>query len=178
LLCLLACCLAGLVPQTARADDDNAPKPAPRTAIAIGGASVVLVAAADHLYAFIDCTEDNTPVADAELGVASADGATLSMSKAAAGLFVAPFDRAGHMRDAFMVTLHSAVGSGDAQAEIAYDDLPDAAGGDAGTGFGTKLAIAVLGAGIGAIASASAMLWLRDRRKRGARPALGSARPA
>ncbi len=176
IVCLLACGLGGLAPQIARADDGEAAPPAPRTAIEIGGASIVLVAAADHLYAFIDRIEDNAPVTDAELGIDSADGTTLQMSKAADGLFIAPFNRAGHMHDAFMVTLHSATGSGDAQAEIAYTDVPEASAAEVKTAFETELAIALVSGGIGAIGAASMMLWLRGGFRRVLARSIGPAR--
>jgi hypothetical protein len=168
--CLLACALAGITPRHARADDAEAVKPAPRTAIAIGGASVVLVAANGNLYAFVDRIADNAPVPDAELAINAAGGGTIKPTRAMDGLFVAPFDRAGHMHDAFMVTLRSAVASGDAPAEIAYDDLPDAGPAEDAARFGPRLAIALASASIGAIASALVMLRLRVRRRIGARP--------
>lgn len=173
--CLIAGGVCGLPTQPARADDGEAPKPAPRTNVAIGGASIVLIASSDHLYAFVDRIEDNAPVADATLSIDSADGTSLQISKAADGLFVAPFNRAGHMHDAFMVSLQSAAGSGDAPAEIAYDDLPDAAGGEAAAGFGTKLAIALVSGGIGAIGAAWITLRFKAGRRRTTMPPAGSA---
>jgi hypothetical protein len=157
--------------------DDEAPKPAPRTTLQIGGASIVLIAANDHLYAFVDRAEDNAPIRDAELGIDSADGASLNISKASEGLFVAPFNRAGHMHDAFMVSLRSPEATGDAQAEIAYDDLPDSSGNDAKPSIASKLSIALVSVGIGAIGSALFMLWLRGRKRTAARP-VGTAQTA
>ncbi len=171
------CCLVLLAPSIARADDE-APKPAPRTAIQIGGVSVVLIAANDHLYAFVDRVEDNAPVKDAELGVDSADGTSLEMSRASDGLFVAPFNRAGHMHDAFMVSLRSPDATGDVQAEIAYDDLPDNSGSDAKPNIASKVSIALVSGGIGAIASALFMLWRRGGRKRTAAGSVGTAQAA
>jgi hypothetical protein len=176
-----AVCIAGwltvCLPGVARADDE-APKPAPRTAIQIGGASIVLIAANNHLYAFVDRTEDNVPVMGAELDVDSADGTSLEISKASEGLFVAPFNRAGHMHDAFMVSLRSPEATGEAPAEIAYDDLPDNAASGAGSGLAAKVAIALVAGGIGAIASALFMLWLRGRRKRPTTRPVGTAQAA
>ena len=106
----LACCLTLGI---AHADSDTA-KPAPRTVIQIGDASVVLIAANDHLYAFVDRIEDNAPLPDAELSIDSADGTSLKISRTTEGLFVAPFNRAGHMHDAFMVSLRSPEATGDA----------------------------------------------------------------
>jgi hypothetical protein len=173
----LACCILACLPGVARADDD-APKPAPRTAIHIGGASVVLITANDHLYAFVDRTEDNAPLNNAELDVDSADGASLDMSKASEGLFVAPFNRAGHMHDAFMVSLRSPEVTGEAPAEIAYDDLPDNAGGAAGSGLVSKIYVALVAGGIGSVASALFMFWLTGRRKRTASRPVGTAQAA
>jgi hypothetical protein len=174
IVCILTCGLGCVVaPGSARADDGEPPKPAPRTAIAIGGASIVLVAANGHLYGFVDRTDDNAPVADAELVVTSADGATMEFSKATDGLFAAPFNRAGHMHDAFMVTLHSALASGDAPAEIAYDDLPETSIGEARTEFRTRMEIALGSLGIGALAPGLLVFWRRGGRlaERGVRPA-------
>ena len=173
----VACCLTVCLSGVARADDE-APKPSPRTAIHIGGASVVLVAANNHLYAFVDRTEDNAPVKDADLDIDSADGTSLEISKASEGLFVAPFNRAGHMHDAFMVSLRSPEASGEAPAEIAYDDLPDSAAGDSGSGLASKVSIALVAGGIGAIASALFMFWLTGRRKRTADRPVGTAQAA
>jgi hypothetical protein len=161
----VTCCLMVCLPGIARAEDE-APKPAPRTAIQIGGASIVLIAANDHLYAFVDRTDDNAPVNDAELDIDTADGTSLEVGKASEGLFVAPFNRAGHMHDAFMVSLRSPEGTGDAPAEIAYDDLPDSSGSDTGSGLASKISIALVAGGIGAVSSALFMLWLHGRRKR------------
>jgi hypothetical protein len=173
--CILTCGLGcAVAPGAARADDGEPPKPAPRTAITIGAASIVLVAANGHLYGFVDRTDDNAPVADAELDVTSADGATMEFVKATDGLFAAPFNRAGHMHDAFMVTLRSALASGDAPAEIAYDDLPDTSIGDATTEFRTRMEIALGSLGIGALAPGLLVFWRRGSRLggRGVRPAL------
>lgn len=165
-----------LLPGVARADDE-APKPAPRTTLQIGGASIVLIAANDHLYAFVDRVEDNAPVRDAELGIDSADGTALTISRASEGLFVAPFNRAGHMHDAFMVSLRSPEATGDAPAEIAYDDLPAAESGDGRSTIVSKLSIALVSGGIGAIGAALFLLWLRGRRPATARP-VGTAQAA
>jgi hypothetical protein len=169
--------LVGLSPMTARADDNEAPKPAPRTAIEIGGASVVLVAANGHLYAFVDRIEDNAPVAASELSVADADGTAIDMRPADTGLFAAPFDRTGHMRDAFMVSLRSSVASGEAQAEIAYDDVPDAPSVPA-TPYATKLTIALVSGGIGAVGAVLFMLRVQGGRKRAAARSVGTAKVA
>jgi|GEM_PF-1715170 len=154
-----------LVTASAWADDDDASKPAPRVAVEIDGASVVLIAANSHLYAFVDRIEDNAPVADAELSVDLADGTTLPLTKAAGGMFVAPFDRSGHMHDAFMVSLRSKQSTGDTPAEIGYDDLPDAPpAADHGT-LATKLSIAAVSAVIGAIGAALISHWYARRRR-------------
>jgi len=68
--------------------DDNNAAPAPRTAIEIGGASVVLISANDRLYAFVDRLSDNAPVEDGTLSVTAAEGADIVMQKASGGLFV------------------------------------------------------------------------------------------
>jgi len=147
------------------ADDEDAVKPAPRVAIEIDGASVVLIAANNQLYAFVDRIEDNAPVADAELTVDLADGTSLPLSKAAGGMFVAPFNRTGHMHDAFMVSLHSKQSSGDVPAEIGYDDLPEAPAAPVTGSFRTKLSISLVSAAIGAFGAALAMRWFGRRRR-------------
>jgi hypothetical protein len=167
----LACGLVG-APSIARADDDDV-RPMPRTAVTIGGASVVLVATTKELYAFVDQIETNAPVADAELSVDSADGtsielrkAPLTMRKTTAGMFVGPLNRVGQAQGAFMVSLQSSAGSGDAPAEITYTDvIPPPVFGTV-VSLGIKLAIAGVSAGIGAIVAMLAMLWLRGLQKR------------
>jgi hypothetical protein len=166
-----------LLPGVARADDE-APKPAPRTTLQIGGASIVLIAANDHLYAFVDRVEDNAPVRDAELSIDSADGTALAVTRASEGLFAAPFNRAGHMHDAFMVSLRSPDATGDAPAEIAYDDLPEATASDVRPTIASKLSIALVSGGIGAIGAALFMLWLRGGRKQATARPVGTAQAA
>lgn len=180
----VACCLAVSAPSMARADDD-APKPAPRTAITIGGASVVLVAANDKLYAFVDRIEDNSPLEDGELSIDTAEGgsiamrrAPITMNKATAGLFVGPLDRRGHMQDAFMVSLRSSEGSGEEPAEIIYNDIPDTPAINAAVSPASKVAVAVVSGGIGAIATVLVMLWLRGVRKRESAGSVGPAHAA
>lgn len=170
--CVVASCLVVAAPSPARADDD-APRPAPRTAITIGGASVVLVAANDKLYAFVDRIEDNAPVEDAQLSIDTAEGGSIEMhrapitlNRATAGLFVGPLNRKGHMQDAFMVSLQSSAGSGDEPAEIIYNDAPDAAAAAAAVSPASKIAVAVVSGGIGVIATVLVMLWLRGARRR------------
>lgn len=181
---ILVCGLGAVTPSIARSDDD-APGPAPRTAITIGGASVVLIAANDKLYAFVDRIEDNAPVEDAELSIDDAEGgsvemhrAPITMNKATSGLFVGPLHRKGHMQDAFMVSLHSSAGSGEGPAEIIYTDIPDSAASNAMVGPAAKIAVAVVSAGIGAIATVLVMLWLRSGRKRATARSVGTAHAA
>jgi len=171
----MALCLVFCAHTAARADDDDA-KPAPRTAITIGGASVVLVSSGDKLYAFIDRLEDNTPVEDAEISIDTSEGASITMHKApvtmnraTAGMFVGTLDRKGHSQDAFMVSLKSSAGTGDAPAEITYDDIPDSAAAPAAATISSKVAVALVSGGIGAIASVIFMLWWRRGERRGAR---------
>ncbi len=176
---VLACFLVCLAPAKARADDNEPPRPTPRTAVVIGGASVVLVAAKDRLYAFVDRLDDNAPVEDAELEIDTADGDTIDMhkapitlNKATAGLFVGPINRAGRQQDAFMVTLNSSVGSGQQPAEITYTDVIPPPAVLAMINQRTNMAIAAVSASLGAIVTVVFMLWLRGSRRRvAARPA-------
>jgi hypothetical protein len=181
---LLMCGLICIAPSSASADDD-APRPAPRTAITIGGASVVLVAAKDKIYAFVDRIEDNAPIADAQLELDTAEGtsinmhrAPITMNKATAGLFVGPFNRAGHQQDAFMVTLRSSAGDGQEPAEITYTDIPDRNAVPAPQNVEAKLAMVAVSGSIGAVAAVMLMLWLRGGRRRMAARSVGTARAA
>jgi len=177
-------CLALLfTPDTARADDD-ASMPTPRTAVTIGNASVVLVATTDRLYAFVDRIEDNAPVGDAEIDIDTPEGssiamdrAPITMNRATAGLFVAPFDRKGHLRDSFIVTLRSSAGSGQETVEIVYDPAAASAAIAPASGIGSKLAVALVSGGIGAVASVLAMLWWRGSRRHPSTTPVGSAQP-
>jgi hypothetical protein len=180
----LMCGLICIAPSSASADDD-APRPAPRTAITIGGASVVLVAAKDKIYAFVDRIEDNAPIADAQLELDTAEGtsinmhrAPITMNKATAGLFVGPFNRAGHQQDAFMVTLRSSAGDGQEPAEITYTDIPDRNAVPAPQNVEAKLAMVAVSGSIGAVAAVMLMLWLRGGRRRMAARSVGTARAA
>ena len=87
-------------------------------------------------------------------------------------MFVAPFNRAGHMHDAFMVSLHSKQSNGDVPAEIGYDDVPDAAASPVTAPIRTKLSISVVSAMIGAFGAALAMRWFGRRRRTLGRPAV------
>jgi len=123
--CLLAWCLV-VTPHVASADDsgDEAPKPAPRVGIEFGGIQVVLVSTHDKLYAYLAHAADNAPATDAAIAIVTADGSKLDMARQEDGLFVGPFNRTGHMRDAFMISVHTASGTSEQPAELAYDDLP------------------------------------------------------
>ena len=181
---VLACCLVCLASPNAHADDQPS-RPTPRTAVIIGGASVVLVATKDRLYAFVDRLDDNAPVEDAALEIDTADGDTIDMhkapitlNKATAGLFVGPINRAGRQQDAFMVSLKSSAGSGQQPAEIAYTDVIPPPAVLAMINQRTDMAIAAVSASLGAIVTVVFMLWLRSSRRRvAARPA-GSAHAA
>ena len=107
---LATACMFGALSASPAWADEAQPKPSPRTAVEIGGASVVLVTANDRLYAFVDRLDDNAPVADGKLGVALPDGSNLLLTQVSDGYYVAPYDRTGHMRDAFLVSLASADG--------------------------------------------------------------------
>lgn len=121
--CVVATCmLAALAAAPARAADDRA-KASPRTTADIGGASVVLVAANDRLYAFVDRIEGNAPVGDARLGIGLADGSSLKLATVSEGMFTAPYNHGNRVRETFVVTLASADGSGEARPEITYDDV-------------------------------------------------------
>ncbi len=150
----------------ARAGDD-AVQPSPRTAVEIGAASVVLVAANDKIYAFVDRLEDNAPVADSALSVDLADGTRLKLTRVSDGLFVAPFSRNGRMQDAFLVSLVSQDGTGDATAEIAYGDVQAPEVPAFRLDLRTNGAIALVSGAIGAALSASVMLLTLGRRRRG-----------
>lgn len=170
---ILAFCLAAVVPTPARAEGGGSAHLTPRTAITIGGASVVLVATEDKLYAFVDRLEDNAPVEDADLTIDTADGssvelrrAPVTMNKATAGLFVGDFDRGGRTQDAFMVTLRSSVGDGRAPAEITYADSTGAIAPAPQQTLASRLAIVVVSGSIGAVGAVMVMLWLRSGRRR------------
>ncbi len=165
-LLLAITCLA--LPFGALADgESNGPpvKPAPRTAIEIGGVSVVLVSANDKLHVFIDRLSDNAPADDAGLSIMLADGTDLLLSRAAGGFFVGPFNRAGRMRDAFMVAVKSASGTGEMGAEIAYDDLPDDAVAAPAHDIKGKIGIALVAAALGAAGATMVLRWARNRRQ-------------
>jgi hypothetical protein len=166
-LILAAVVLAALSGLPARADEDAA-RPSPRTAVEIGGASVVLVAANDRIYAFVDRLEDNAPETDAVLAVSLADGTSLKPKRVADGMYVAPFTHAGHMQDAFLVSLVSPDGAGDAAAEIAYggEGTPEVPAPQ--VDLRGNAAIALVAGAIGAAMATSAMLLTRNRRRRAA----------
>ncbi len=133
------------------------------------------MAANDKIYAFIDRLEDNAPVADAALSVDLADGSSLKLTRVADGLFVAPFNRAGHMQDAFMVSLVSPDGTGDGAAEIGYDDVPAPEIQSVGFDLRANATVAAVAGAIGAALATSVMLLTRTRRRRASDRSVGSA---
>jgi hypothetical protein len=157
----LACVLAGLTPSPARADGDDGPKAAPRSVIEIGQVSVVLIAAKERLFAFIDRLEDNLPEAQAELALTTGDGTALALNEAATGLFTAPFKHDGHGYDTFLVALKSADGTGSATAKIVYEEGAATEGASEKSGFAAKLAIAIVAGGIGMLFGMMLLLWWR-----------------
>jgi hypothetical protein len=172
---MIAAGLIGASPQAAQAEDaDSGAKAAPRATVQIGDASIVLIAANDHLYAFVDRVDDNAPVADAVLSVASAGGAAIDISRVGDGLFAAPFDRTGRSHDTFKVSLRSAVATGDASAEMAYDDAPDSAAATSAW-YSDPLAVAAISASIGAIGAALLVLRLRGGWRRAVAPSAADA---
>jgi hypothetical protein len=170
----IAVVLAALSWLPVRAEDTGA-RPSPRTAVEIGGASVVLVAANDKIYAFIDRLEDNAPVSDAALSVDLADGSSLKLTRVSDGLFVAPFSRAGHMQDAFMVSLVSPDGTGDGAAEIGYDDVPAPEVSAVRFDLRANATVALVAGATGAALATAVMLLARTRRRRAADSSVGSA---
>ena len=165
---LATACMFGALSASPAWADEAQPKPSPRTAVEIGGASVVLVTANDRLYAFVDRLDDNAPVADGKLGVALPDGSNLLLTQVSDGYYVAPYDRTGHMRDAFLVSLASADGTGEAATEIAYDDmvLAEAPAPARATGSPANLAVSIVSGLIGAVLAFAGMALIRGLRRR------------
>ena len=165
-LCLALGCLT--LPQGARADGDTSGspvKPAPRSAMEIGGVSVVLISTNDKLHVFIDRLADNAPADDAGVTISLTDGADLQLSRVAAGFFVSPFNRAGRMRDAFVVSVKSASGTGEMATEIVYDDLPGEAVAVSSHDIQGKIGIALVAAALGAMGATMILRWFRNRRQ-------------
>jgi hypothetical protein len=145
-------------------------KPPPRTVVEIGGTSVVLVAANDKIYAFVDRLEDNAPVTNAALSVVLADGSRLELSRVSGGQFVAPFRRSGHLQDGFVISLVSPDGTGDEAAVIVYEDPPLLAA--PAVHFDLRnSAIALVGGPIGALVGTSFLRSLPARHAAHAHPA-------
>ncbi len=160
---------AAMAASPAHAGDDgnNDPAPpAPRTTLQIGDVSVVLISANNQLYAFLDRIEDNAPVSDAEMAVSLSDGSKLDMKRASNGLFVAPFDRSGHLRDAFMVSVRAPEGTGEDVAEIRYDDLKSTDSPPPPSQLGGKIYIALVSAAIGALLGTAGLRLVGARRRR------------
>jgi hypothetical protein len=171
---VVAVLLTALSAAPVRAETDVS-KPLPRGSVVIGDTSVVLIAANDKIYALVDRLEDNAPVADATLSVDLANGPGLNLSRISDGLFVAPFNRAGHLEDAFMISLASPDGTGEGAAELQYEDMP--APQTEAVPFdlrGTAAAGLLVGA-VGALLAGSAMVLSRTRRRRAAVRLAGSA---
>ncbi|MGE0225519.1 MAG: hypothetical protein AB7F35_15690 [Acetobacteraceae bacterium] len=147
--------------------DQGKPDPAPRSVVEIGDASIVLVSTEDKLLAFVDRLHDNAPLEDATLTIRRA-GKALTLEQASSGLFVAPLDRMGRLRDAFTVSLQSGSGTGSAETEIIYRQELAAQPAAVEDGLGEKLWIALVGAALGATGASLTLLWARSRRRVGA----------
>jgi hypothetical protein len=150
----LAGCLI-VAPRLARADDSvaAAPNPAPRAELKIGDFQGVPVSTDDKLYAFVEQWPGNRPAGNAEIEIT--DGSCLDLAKAGDGMFIARFNRTGHLRDALMV-MQSAGRIDEQPTEIAYDDLPDAH-----RTVGHQRPIALATGGIGAAIAGLALLGMR-----------------
>ncbi len=114
-------------------------------------------------------------MADAALSIDLADGSSLNLSRVSDGFFVAPFNRAGHMEDAFMISLASPDATGDGAAEIQYEDTPLEVPPAVHSDLRANSVVAVSVGAIGAALAGSAMLLTRTRRRRAAVPPAGSA---
>ena len=169
---VLLVAVLSIVPAHANQD---AAKASPRGSVVIGGASVVLIAANDRIYALIDRLDDNAPVADAALSVDLSDGSSLSLSRVSNGLFVAPFNHAGRMEDAFMISLASPDGAGDGAAEIQYADIPPPEAPPVRFDLRATAAVTLTVGAAGALLGGGAMLLARTRRRRAAGSPGGSA---
>ncbi len=137
--------LAGVPVQAAEGD-----QAAPRTAVEIGGLSMVLIAANGKLHVFVDRLEDNAPAAQVRLAVTTAEGRAVGLTEASTGLFVGPFDTRERKRDSFLVSVAGPDGTGDAMTEIAYG-AADKAMADAGDGLRDKVLIAIVAGLIGLV---------------------------
>lgn len=147
----------------ARANADN-PNVAPRTTVRIGGISVVLISDSGKLHAFLDRLEDNAPAEDAQLTIVTTDGKPVAMTRASNGLFVAPFDPAGRVRDSFIVSVTAPEGSGDTTAEIAYPAPPGSELSTTDGGLRDKILIALAAAGLGVVLGSVAVRRWSQRR--------------
>lgn len=143
--------------------------PSPRTAVTIGDASVVVVAANDKLYAFVDGLKDNAPVVDAALWIALADGSTLRLTLVSGGQFVTPYQRTDRARDLLMLSLVSSAGTGQAAAQLTYNDASATAPAIPPAGFAPHLATGIAAMLSGAIGGAlgirSTLLAISRRRR-------------
>jgi hypothetical protein len=97
----------------------------------------------------------NRPAGNAEIQIETADGSSLELAKAGDGMFIARFNRTGHLRDALMV-MQSADRTAEQPTEIAYDDLTDAH-----STVGHQQPIALASGGIGAAITGLALLGIR-----------------
>jgi hypothetical protein len=91
---------------------------------------------------------------------------------------VGTLNRAGHMQDAFMVSLTSSAGTGEAPVEITYTDAEDKPVVAAPPGNEAKIAVAVVSGAIGAVGMVMVMLWLGGGGRRGRTSPARTARAA
>ena len=137
----------------------------PRVAVDIGGASVVLVVANGKLHAFVDRLEDNAPVADAQVTVARDGAAPLTLGRATAGLFVAPFQIAGRARDLLTITLDSPEGAGRRTATLVYEQPKAATEAAAASLGGNAIVIALASGLLGAAIAVLIMIGVQLQRR-------------
>lgn len=161
--------MAGLALVPARAEDTDSDPAAPRVALEIGEVSVVLIAANGKLHAFVDRLEDNAPARVDRLTITQANGQSVVMNEASAGLFVGPFEIGGRKRDAFLVSLSGPDAVGEASAEIAYGGAPAAAATAEG-GLRDKVLIAIV-AGLIGLVLGTMLVRRRIVRRTATRPA-------
>lgn len=154
-LLLMVGLAAGAMPLPAVAAEE--PGPAPRVSLTVGGVSVVLIAANRQLYAFLDRTADNAPVAGGRVGV-KAGRTELPLAESSPGVYVGgPFAPTA-ARVALTVSIDTAAGSGRAAAELVMAPAPAQSGG----GGALRLLGWILG-----LAAAGGLGWFGWRAWRG-----------